>query len=575
MVGRSAKLVTASTLSLLVGQAFLWSGCTRTTDEDKDAKEAQEESTLTTPAPETVTQAPGSSTPTPQDPQQTSTGEAPGNTPSTEAGEAPTTIPDPSTSDSSTSPRTSTGSSSSSTSSNPTTSEGPPPECQAGDETSCLEREDGSSIDFPGGVSQGSCKAGKKVCEEGKWSPCRGAVEPKAKDSCELGNDDNCSGLPTDHCACSKGETQVCGSDVGACQEGTLYCQDDGNWGKECVGEVKPSKEICDGKADENCDGKSDEVNCECLNGQQRSCGVSDVGACRLGVQNCTDGKWGSCVGAIGPRPERCDGAGIDEDCDGAADLADSQCECIDRRVEACKIFGQRGDCGLGSRTCSAGRWGRCLSRFRASEEVCGIPRDKDDAALGPRTGDEDCDGQVDESDRNNNFMPKDPQRQGALYMLDEDGDGYGAMSSRQSDILRRYCNSRKNEVPADFVPAIPGRHNTDCGDCAGTGFNVNPGYTGPHMKDPNPCLQQVNWRPNAQGAFDYNCSNAGTLEHRGSFRCVLQGDSCIGVGHWQDDEEPRCGEEARFYSKDGCWKEEDIDKCNYPRAEIGFVRCI
>lgn len=340
------------------------------------------------------------------------------------------------------------------------------------------------------------------------------------------------------------------------------------------MGEIKPSKEICDGKADENCDGKPDELNCECINGQQRPCGHSEVGACRLGVQSCSDGTWGMCVGAVGPRPERCDGVGIDEDCDGAADLADTQCNCIDGRIEGCAVLGQRGDCRLGAKTCRAGQWGRCISRFSAQKEICGVPRDKNDNLLGPRTGDEDCDGQIDESDRSNNFMPDDPLRQGTLYMLDEDGDGYGAMSARQSDILRRYCNSHSEDVPVGFVAAIPNRHNTDCGDCPGTGFNVNPGYTGPYMKDPNPCLQEVKWRPNAQGAFDYNCSNAGTLEHRGTFSCVLQGDECVGVGYWEDGE-PRCGEEARFYSADGCWKEEDIDQCNNPRAEYAFARCI
>lgn len=427
-----------------------------------------------------------------------------------------------------------------------------PKTCEDGAEINCEERESGEAIVFPGGVPQGSCKYGTKTCSDGEWSTCKGAIPPSDKDTCELGNDDNCNGRPTDHCACSVGETQECGSDVGACEKGTIKCLPDGTWSKECEGEVKPTKEICDGKLDENCDGKPDEENCECINGTQRPCGDSDVGACRFGTQTCSDGKWGRCQGAIGPRPERCDGKGIDEDCDGAADEADTQCDCNNNERKDCIIPGQRGDCQLGVNSCVNGRWGQCRARFRSVEEVCGTLTDAKGVGLRQRTGDEDCDGLIDESDASNNFMPKDPLRQGRMYMLDEDGDGWGALG-REGEVIRRYCNSQQNRIPRGYRPLVRGRENSDCGDCPGTGMKVNPGFSGEALAAPNACLREVGWGP---GAFDYNCQRGEELQYTKLGTCSVDslGPSCriSGDGHWSGSV-PQCGEEASWVKPEQC----------------------
>lgn len=76
--------------------------------------------------------------------------------------------------------------------------------------------------------------------------------------------------------------------------------------------------ESCDGRRDEDCDATVDE-GCDCSSGDSRDClGGTNEGACRAGRQDCFAGVWSTCVGAVGPTVEVCDG--IDNDCDGQVD---------------------------------------------------------------------------------------------------------------------------------------------------------------------------------------------------------------------------------------------------------------
>lgn len=73
----------------------------------------------------------------------------------------------------------------------------------------------------------------------------------------------------------------------------------------------------CDG-IDYNCDG-STTTGCSCSNGQTLPCNVhpgkDGIGICKAGIQTCTGGFWGGCVGAVDPKAETCGLA--DNDCDG------------------------------------------------------------------------------------------------------------------------------------------------------------------------------------------------------------------------------------------------------------------
>ena len=242
------------------------------------------------------------------------------------------------------------------------------------------------------GVDQGECKSGTQTClSSGVWGLCEGAIFPTAE-VCGDNKDNNCNGQVDEGCLCKPGETRVCGSDVGECRLGKEICQANGTW-SPCVGQIGPSTELCDGK-DNDCDGQVDN-DCKCTPGEKQLCG-SNVGECKQGTTTCgNDGKFGPCIGEVGPQPEVCDGKdnncngqidegvknlcgtcgpapqevcdGKDNNCDG---VVDEGCDCTAGNKRVCGT--NVGECAFGSQTCgSDGKWGACLGGKNPTPEVC------------------------------------------------------------------------------------------------------------------------------------------------------------------------------------------------------------
>lgn len=396
------------------------------------------------------------------------------------------------------------------------------PACQPGQERQCSIDASGIAVVFPvlPIPPTSPCRLGWQRCgADFRWGGCKGTIGPALQDRCDLpGNDADCDGVANSGCACLE-------------------------------------------HRDEN-----------------RPCG-STQGACRQGVQSCKNGTWGQCVGGVRPNWERCDGKGVDEDCDGKIDRQDPDCQCLDGdNPRTCTIPSRKVDCGLGQQACVNGEWGGCMPRFTARPEACGVQNNDD---LGDALGDEDCDGQIDEA--GDTLYAQGCQ----YYILDKDGDGYGALgsSSLEDSVAPTwgcFCSPPPNEW--GLVKTTDRKYtNADCGDCEDlTGNSVPAGD--PYLTYPSKCLLSIQWHG---GAFDLNCNGLQERMFRGigGAYCVASEDGdCELVrsspGFWysppgQPQEVPDCGESGMALPRCVTTKDESGKTiCNLEWAKGVRQRC-
>ncbi len=242
---------------------------------------------------------------------------------------------------------------------------GPKEMCQAG-KCVCVNGDSRSCYTGPAGtVGVGACKPGTQVCAGGTFGACSGEVLPHAE-TCN-GIDDNCDGYVDNIPGTSLPLVQSCytgppgTSGKGICHPGNQVCINGMFSG--CSGEQTPLPPVCG--ADNQCTGvlpagdagvpdfsATDlsvvDLPPACVDGATRSCydgppGTAGVGTCHSGIETCSGGQWGPCVGEVTPIAEYC-GSG-DVDCDGAPDsdplcppslacingfCVDPSCLCID-----------------------------------------------------------------------------------------------------------------------------------------------------------------------------------------------------------------------------------------------------
>ncbi len=177
--------------------------------------------------------------------------------------------------------------------------------CILGDTQSCWSGD-------PELVGIGSCTAGTQTCDErGEWGACEGEVLP-SPEACD-GNDNDCNGLE------DEGFGQVtCG--VGACQVTVEECID-GTPNPCVPGNANPVEQCdgvdddCDGVVDNG--GACVNGDTQPFDGGPPN--TRNVGGCAGGTQTCVNGMWSpDCVGDVVPQAEICNGD--DDDCNNAVD---------------------------------------------------------------------------------------------------------------------------------------------------------------------------------------------------------------------------------------------------------------
>lgn len=344
-------------------------------------------------------------------------------------------------------------------------------------------------------TARGVCKLGTRVCVDGVWGDCIGAVMPGER-MCGDSADNDCDGRPDDEpdslCECVPGTSEPCdthpGLDgVGQCKAGERTCigSADGKTSRwsECTGSVGPAEaDSCSLKGDDaNCDATPN-GGCVCVEGEQIDCGPpSETGICKKGKSTCVNLEYGECVGAVLPEARNC-ASSADNDCDGLPDnTIDATCTCRIGATEACgddTALDGVGICRAGTRTCVAvnggasSRWGECVGAVDPQPRNCASSTDNDCNGLPDNTVDATCTcvvGAVALCDQHPGLDDIGRCRAGQqVCVASSSGSAFTACQGSVGPLAADSCtvagdDSNCNGVPNDGCECVAGAGNAPC----------------------------------------------------------------------------------------------------------------
>ncbi|MCK6574563.1 hypothetical protein L6V77_26080 [Myxococcota bacterium] len=235
--------------------------------------------------------------------------------------------------------------------------------------------DEGNDLGAPCAVGTGECiRGGLRACGPDGVSICDAAPGPATPERCD-GVDNDCDGhIDEDEPdrLCYPDGADPATADRGVCRRGVAVCAGIGR-PPTCLDAVGPVPELCNG-LDDDCDDATDEDF-----GLGGPCSVERDGCVRSGRIACdVNGRDATCV--LDPPPaEICND--LDDDCDGEVDEGIIEA-CYDAPPETQGV----GLCRAGTRTCKDGLFLPCVGAVLPAEEL-------------PANGaDEDCDGTADEA---------------------------------------------------------------------------------------------------------------------------------------------------------------------------------
>jgi hypothetical protein len=310
-------------------------------------------------------------------------------------------------------------------------------------ESTCSDSAD-NDCDGKTDCEDSDCAGGRCITSNGGVGTCTGTTcqcVDSGAEVCDDGLDNDCNGLTDcEDTVCNGRGCRTESNSVGTCQQGVCVCVE--------------SAEVCSDGADNDCDGLTDcddddcdgeicdaDLGLTCSGGAESSCSVCPGG--ELKEVSCDDGLDNDCDGAVDCADTDCDGKicgdggltcknggcacgggtteancgdGIDDDCDGLIDCADPDC-----KSTTVGTYGK--SCDDGSSFGKKCDWfGACLCPpFGALTETnCGDGKDND------------CDGKID-------CMDEDCQPGGIASTLpcDANGNTCGSTPSPQGTL----CN--------------------------------------------------------------------------------------------------------------------------------------